>query len=255
MAKRSVELVLELVARSAGPRSARAAPLDHEARDHAVELEPVVVPARREVDEVRHRDRRLLGEQVQLDGALGGRDRGLHGVSPAGWVGYAAGTKRPAGFRSSVRDCRRWGRSVEASGPGTANMPGQAAKPEPGTGFVRTRSRGPRRRSSGRSTSERPPLPYTAPPAPRRLWIGGGKGYLWCSARRGSHRRDAAPRRRGAATERRPRRWRSWRSRRGAAAWRRRGGMRWTTGARSWRARPAGARWTTLRRRPRRGSG
>ena len=82
MAQRRVELVLELVARSPASGSTRAAALDHEARDHPVELEPVVVPARCEVDEVRHRDRRLLGKEVQSDGALGRRHGGLHGVSP-----------------------------------------------------------------------------------------------------------------------------------------------------------------------------
>src|SRR5437660_4490294 len=47
-----VELVLEGVPGAAGARALRAAALDHEVRDHAVEDEPVVEPVGRELAEV-----------------------------------------------------------------------------------------------------------------------------------------------------------------------------------------------------------
>src|SRR5688500_18439432 len=47
-----VDLVLELVARTAGPGAVRAAALDHEVADHAVEDQPVVVAVARQLLEV-----------------------------------------------------------------------------------------------------------------------------------------------------------------------------------------------------------
>src|SRR4249919_3801942 len=65
-----IELVLELVARPAGAVSARAAALDHEVRDDAVEGEAVVVAVPGEPGEVVDRLGRVFGEELDLDGAL-----------------------------------------------------------------------------------------------------------------------------------------------------------------------------------------
>jgi hypothetical protein len=42
-----------------------------------VKSQPIVELAHGEVDEIRHRQRRLLGEQLQVDGAAAGDDVGL----------------------------------------------------------------------------------------------------------------------------------------------------------------------------------
>src|SRR5207302_1465386 len=62
-----VELVLELVARAAAPRPFRAAALDHEVRDHAVEDQPVVEALLGERAEVLDGLRRVLVEELELD--------------------------------------------------------------------------------------------------------------------------------------------------------------------------------------------
>src|SRR5215212_2960568 len=65
-----VDLVLELVARAAGPRPLRAAALDHEVRDHAVEHQAVVVAVARQLQEVVDGLRGLGLEQLELDRAV-----------------------------------------------------------------------------------------------------------------------------------------------------------------------------------------
>ncbi len=80
-----VELVLELVAGAAGADALRAAALDHEVGDHAVEDEPVVEALAGELREVRDRLRGILGEELDLDRALAGVKRCLcHGATLAG---------------------------------------------------------------------------------------------------------------------------------------------------------------------------
>src|SRR5215211_2352712 len=58
-----VDLILELVARATGARPLRAAALDHEVLDDAVEDEPVVVAVTRELQEVAHGLRGILVEE------------------------------------------------------------------------------------------------------------------------------------------------------------------------------------------------
>ena len=60
-----VGLVLELVARTAGAGALRAAALDHEIGDHAVELQAVVEAALGEIDEIGDRQRRLFGDTAR----------------------------------------------------------------------------------------------------------------------------------------------------------------------------------------------
>ena len=67
-----VELVLERVAGAAGAGAGRVAALDHEVRDHAVEDDAVVEPVARELDEVLHRLRRIVVEELELDRAVVG---------------------------------------------------------------------------------------------------------------------------------------------------------------------------------------
>ena len=74
-----VELVLELVAGAAGAVPARAAALDHEVGDHAVEDEPVVEAVAGELREVRDGLRRVVGEELDLDRALAGGHGCGHG--------------------------------------------------------------------------------------------------------------------------------------------------------------------------------
>ena len=77
-----VELVLERVARAAGAGALRAAALDHEVGDHAVEGEPVVEPVAGELAEVLDRLRRVVVEELDRDRAGIGVKRGLR-TSPA----------------------------------------------------------------------------------------------------------------------------------------------------------------------------
>src|SRR6185437_11702326 len=71
--------VLEFVAGTAGARALRAAALDHEIGNHAMEIQAVVEPALREVDEIGDRHRRLVVEQADVDRAPGS----LEGCSEA----------------------------------------------------------------------------------------------------------------------------------------------------------------------------
>jgi len=64
------ELVLERVPRPAGAVTARAAALDHEVGDHAVEHEAVVVAVGSELREVLDRLRSIVFEELELDGPL-----------------------------------------------------------------------------------------------------------------------------------------------------------------------------------------
>src|SRR5262249_10172794 len=70
-----VELVLELVAGPARPVALRAAALDHEVGDDAVEAEPVVEARGGELREVLGRLRRLAGKELDLDRAFAGVER------------------------------------------------------------------------------------------------------------------------------------------------------------------------------------
>src|SRR5918992_1303559 len=72
-----VDLVLELIARTAGAGALRAAALDHEVLDHAVEDQPVVVAVLRQLHEVLHRLRGLALEQLELDRPVVGVHRRL----------------------------------------------------------------------------------------------------------------------------------------------------------------------------------
>src|SRR6266516_5431744 len=63
------------------------ASLDHEVRDHPVELGSVVEARVRELLEVGHGVRHLVGEQLQLDGAL-------HGLDDRLLVGHQVSTER-----------------------------------------------------------------------------------------------------------------------------------------------------------------
>src|SRR4051812_34381088 len=65
-----VDLVLERVAGTACAGAERAAALDHEVLDHAVEAEAVVEAVCRELAEVLHRLRRVLVEELDLDGPV-----------------------------------------------------------------------------------------------------------------------------------------------------------------------------------------
>ncbi|KAG1438240.1 hypothetical protein G6F57_019936 [Rhizopus arrhizus] len=75
----AVLLVFELVARATGATTLRAAALDHEVGDHAVEDQAVIETVRDQVHEVGHGQRRLVGEQLDLDRALGGVESGDEG--------------------------------------------------------------------------------------------------------------------------------------------------------------------------------
>src|SRR4051794_35949655 len=107
-----VDLVLELVTGIAGPVPARAAALDHEVLDDAVEDQPVVEALRRELLEVAHGLRGVLVEQLEDDVALGRlHDGGGHGRSSSdrvrdrdekrsgGTDGRALPTRRPSAPR------------------------------------------------------------------------------------------------------------------------------------------------------------
>src|SRR5689334_15713393 len=65
-----VDLVLERIAGAAGARPQRAAALDHEVLDHAVEAEPVVEAVGRELAEVLDRLRGVVVEELDLDRAV-----------------------------------------------------------------------------------------------------------------------------------------------------------------------------------------
>ena len=65
-----VELVGNRVAGAARAHAVRVAALYHEAVEHAVEDQPVVEALLRKVDEILHRDRRLVLEKLDLKRAL-----------------------------------------------------------------------------------------------------------------------------------------------------------------------------------------
>ena len=93
-----VELVLELVARAAGAGALRAAALDHEVGDDAVEDQPVVEALAGELGEVLDRLRGLVGKELDLDRSFAGVKRGF---GHAGTVTEAA-TRRAAARRSGT---------------------------------------------------------------------------------------------------------------------------------------------------------
>ena len=64
---RGAELVSEVVARSAHPGAGRVPALNHEIVDDPMKLQAVVVPALRQVDEVRHRQRGLGRMERHVD--------------------------------------------------------------------------------------------------------------------------------------------------------------------------------------------
>src|SRR5690606_22665250 len=70
VSERRMELVADLVARTARTRALRAATLDHEAIDHAVEGETVVESLLHKVDEILRGDRRTILEQLDVEVAL-----------------------------------------------------------------------------------------------------------------------------------------------------------------------------------------
>lgn len=94
-----VELILELVARSATARARGVSALDHKVFDHAVKGDFVVEPIIREEDEVVHRVWRVLGVKFEFNYALRGFHRDavrLSGIDADGrcgavfldWIGH-----------------------------------------------------------------------------------------------------------------------------------------------------------------------
>jgi hypothetical protein len=100
-------LVLEFVTGTAAAGSFRATALDHEIRNHAVKTQAIVVFAHRQIDEVRHRHRCLVGKQPQMDGPAGGDDMGLQFVVGAHdnscWVGECGMIAEP-GMKLAARN-------------------------------------------------------------------------------------------------------------------------------------------------------
>src|SRR5207244_3039598 len=88
-----VELVLERVARTTGPRSGRVAALDHEVGDDPVEDDAVVEPVIGELAEVLHGLRRLAVEQLERDRAV---VRVQGGGAHCGGTLSASGSSAPA---------------------------------------------------------------------------------------------------------------------------------------------------------------
>jgi hypothetical protein len=84
MAQIGAAFVAEAISRTAAAGPFGATALNHEVGDDTVEAQAVVVLAARKVDEVRDRDGRLVGKQVDLDGARASWRRGL-----AGWTWFA----------------------------------------------------------------------------------------------------------------------------------------------------------------------
>ena len=93
-----VELVLELVARAAGAGALRAAALDHEVGDDAVEDQPVVEALAGELGEVLDRLRGLVGEELDLDRSFAGVKRGFGHAETV----TEAATRRAAARRSGT---------------------------------------------------------------------------------------------------------------------------------------------------------
>src|SRR3954454_9632766 len=79
----TVDLVLERVAGAARPGAERAAALDHEVLDHAVEADAVVEAVGRELAEVLDRLRRVVVEELDLDRSVVGVQRGGAHLAPA----------------------------------------------------------------------------------------------------------------------------------------------------------------------------
>src|SRR5204863_1210160 len=88
-----VELVLEGIAGAARAGTGRVAALDHEVGDHAVERHAVVEPLAGELAEVLDGLRRVAVEQLDLDGAVVGMQRG--GAHCSGTLS-ASGSSAPA---------------------------------------------------------------------------------------------------------------------------------------------------------------
>jgi hypothetical protein len=61
------KLIFEAVTGTAGAGTCRIAALDHELRDHAMEREPVMEAALREIDEIQHGERCLVGKEGESD--------------------------------------------------------------------------------------------------------------------------------------------------------------------------------------------
>ena len=76
VAKAVVGFVFEAVARAAATDALRAAALDHEIGDDAVEVQAVVETALGQIDEVGDGQRGLLGFQLDLDGTAGSVELG-----------------------------------------------------------------------------------------------------------------------------------------------------------------------------------
>src|SRR5690606_14972035 len=95
-----VGLVLEAVPRATAAGTLRAAALDHEIRDHAVEVQAVVEAAAGQVDEVGDRQRRLVGQQFDPDRAAGGGKSGGQGHQGGSTEGWTEGMAGPGGPRS-----------------------------------------------------------------------------------------------------------------------------------------------------------
>ena len=97
-------LVGESITGSPGAGAKGATALDHEVVDHPVELQPVVEAALRQIDEVCHRERGPVGEQVDVDGALVGLDDGFQ-VGHGGLLRF--GWRLVLAFRNITGPCQR----------------------------------------------------------------------------------------------------------------------------------------------------
>ena len=97
------DLVFEAIARTTGAAATWATALDHEVGNHAMEAEAVVVAALDEVDEVRHRDRGLVGKQIDPDRPLRSGEQG-------GQVGGCIHFIAPDCERTSLNDFRDFDR-------------------------------------------------------------------------------------------------------------------------------------------------
>src|SRR5215211_3384595 len=137
-----VDLVLELVAGAAGAGALRAAALDHEVADDAMEREAVVVALLREVAHVADRLGSVVVEHLEDDVAL---------VRGHGHLGHALILSRVQGAACGrAPRCRRPSRPLgppDRSGPRTERTARAAAR----CGSPRRRGPWPRRRRSDRT--------------------------------------------------------------------------------------------------------
>src|SRR5881296_2148998 len=96
MPEGGVELVRELVTRTAAPGAFRTSALDHEIRNHAMEYEAVIealssLGSFGQADEVFDGLRRLVGEQLQLEVSFGRVEQSER------FVGHGCDCSKPAG--------------------------------------------------------------------------------------------------------------------------------------------------------------